>query len=81
MSKEELEKEQQIEIINFINNLPEQYKKIENRDEIIAGTLKKMGMNTLWGEKKIEEIEMMKKRKSRDKETHKEKIKYDEIEK
>lgn len=55
--KEMMEKEQQITIINFINELPQEYKNMENRDLIIAQSLKEMGVNTAWGKKKIQELE------------------------
>lgn len=54
-SQEQLNNEQQKVIINFINRLPEEYRKIPNRDEIIAETLQKMKVHTVWGQKKIEE--------------------------
>ena len=62
-SQEQLNNEQQRMSINFINRLPENYRKIKNRDEIIAKTLQRMGMKTMWGEKKIEEITALSKRK------------------
>ena len=61
-SKSELSKKQQVEIIKFINGLNSEYKNISDRDEIIATTLNKMGMKTVWGKKKIEEIAMTQKR-------------------
>ena len=62
-TKEEAKREQQREIIDFINSLPIKYKQLPNRDELIAQTLQKMGMNTDWGKKKLEEINYIKKTK------------------
>lgn len=62
-SQEQLNNKQQKMIINFINRLPEDYRKIPNRDEIIVKTLERMGMQTIWGQKKMEEISVLKRRK------------------
>ena len=56
MTKEEIRAEQQIEIIKFINRLIPLYSRLENRDEIIATTLHRMGVHTEWGSKKLQEI-------------------------
>ena len=56
MTKEQIRAEQQIEIIKFINRLIPIYSKLENRDEIIASTLHRMGVQTEWGSKKLQEI-------------------------
>lgn len=58
-SRKQIKQEQQQVIIHFINKLPESYKKLPNRDEVIAKTLQRMGMKTEWGEKKIEEFTFM----------------------
>ena len=56
MTKEEIKAEQQKEIIKFINRLIPLYARIDNRDEIIASTLYRMGVQTEWGSKKLQEI-------------------------
>lgn len=66
MTKEQVDKEQQKRIIEFINNLPEEYKTMQNRDEIIAKVLTRMGMKTPWAEKKLEEFSIPKKQKTRE---------------
>lgn len=60
-SKEQLDDEQQKTIIKFINRLPEEYRKMPNRDEIIIETLQRMGIQTMWGQKKMEERKMQEK--------------------
>lgn len=57
-SKEQLDDEQQKTIIN---RLPEEYRKMPNRDEIIIETLQRMGIQTMWGQKKMEERKMQEK--------------------
>ena len=64
-TKRDVDKKQQMEIVKFINSLIPDYKNISNRDEIIATTLQKMGMKTVWGEKKIEEISMTQRRNTK----------------
>lgn len=56
MTKEQIKAEQQIEIIKFINRLIPLYASLENRDEIIAITLHRMGIQTEWGSKKLQEV-------------------------
>ena len=56
ITKEQIKTEQQIEIIKFINRLIPLYARLENRDEIIAITLHRMGIQTEWGSKKLQEI-------------------------
>lgn len=60
MTKEEIRVEQQIEIIKFINRLIPLYSRLENRDEIIAITLHRIGIQTEWGSKKLQEIAIKK---------------------
>lgn len=60
MTKEQIRAEQQIEIIKFINRLIPLYARLENRDEIIASTLHRMGVQTEWGSKKLQEIAISK---------------------
>ena len=55
LSKDKINKEQQASIIDFINKLPPEYKNMTNRDTVIAKTLKKLGVETQWGEKKMQE--------------------------
>lgn len=57
LSTKEKNKIQQDTIIKFIDRLPEQYKNMSGRDEIIASVLQKMNVKTAWGEKKLEEDE------------------------
>lgn len=65
MTKQEVEQAQQKQIIQFINELPEDYKKMPNRDEIIATVLGRMNMQTSWGIKKLEELKMTQRQKSK----------------
>ena len=60
MTKDEIKAEQQSEIIKFVNRLAPIYRRLENRDEIIASTLHRMGVYTDWGSKKLQEIAMNK---------------------
>ena len=56
MSREEIKREQQSEIIKFINRLTPVYRNLAERDEIIASKLHSMGIYTDWGSKKLQEI-------------------------
>jgi len=64
IEENKIEQERQKEIIKFINDLPDEYKGMPNRDEIIAKVLERMGMHTMWGNKKLEEQLMKEKQRN-----------------
>lgn len=80
-SKDQLNNEQQKTIIKFINRLPEEYRKIPNRDEIIVEILQRMGIQTMWGQKKMEERKIQEKLEKMKKPTQKTKSPKEEKEK
>lgn len=60
LTDEEIDCEQVKSIIKFISELAPEYKNLPDRDKIIAQKLRKMGIVTQWGEKKIQENERIK---------------------
>ncbi len=55
LTKTQVESERTKQVVNFINNLPKQYRNLPNCDYIIAKVLARMDMKTNWAKKKLEE--------------------------